>query len=101
MKRALPFRTRQAAKDIGQSIRDWRRLQIITSDELADMAGVSRSTLSRLENGDPSVSLATLLNICNAFALTDRVIDAVDPYETDYGRARASQNLPQRVRRPK
>ena len=101
MKRALPFRTRQAAKDIGQSIRDWRRLQIITSDELADMAGVSRSTLSRLENGDPSVSLATLLNICNAFALIDRVIDAVDPYETDYGRARASQNLPQRVRRPK
>lgn len=101
MKRALPFRTRQAAKDIGQSIRDWRRLQTITSDELADMAGVSRSTLSRLENGDPSVSLATLLNICNAFALTDRVIDAVDPYETDYGRARAPQSLPQRVRRPK
>lgn len=101
MKRALPFRTRQAAKDIGQSIRDWRRLQTITSNELADMAGVSRSTLSRLENGDPSVSLATLLNICNAFALTDRVIDAVDPYETDYGRARASQSLPQRVRRPK
>lgn len=89
MKRALPFRTRQAAKDIGQSIRDWRRLQTITSDELADMAGVSRSTLSRLENGDPSVSLATLLNICNAFALTDHVIDAVNPYETDYRRARA------------
>lgn len=101
MKRALPFRTRQAAKDIGQSIRDWRSLQTITSNELADMAGVSRSTLSRLENGDPSVSLATFLNICNAFALTDRVIDAVDPYETDYGRARASQSLPQRVRRPK
>ena len=89
MKRALPFRTRQAAKDIEQSIHDWRRLQTITLDELADMAGVSRSTLSRLENGDPSVCLVALLNICNAFALTDRVIDAVDPYETDYRRARA------------
>lgn len=100
MKRALPFRTRQTAKDIGHSIGDWRRMQGITSNELADMAGVSRSTLSRLENGDPSVSLATLLNICNVFALTDRVIDALDPYETDYGRARSSQELPQRVRRP-
>ncbi|WP_251157865.1 helix-turn-helix transcriptional regulator [Caniella muris] len=99
MKRAIPFRTRQAAKEIGQSIGDWRRMQNLKSEELADMAGVSRSTLSRLENGDPSVSLATLLNICNVFAVMDRVIDAVDPYETDYGRARASQELPQRVRR--
>lgn len=101
MKRAIPFRTRQTAKDMGQSVRDWRRLQGLKSDELADMAGVSRSTLSRLENGDPSVSLATFINVCNVFAVTDRLVDAVDPYETDYGRARSSQELPQRVRRPK
>ena len=74
-------------------------MQGLKSEELADMAGVSRSTLSRPENGDASVSLATLLDVCNTCVVTDRIIDAVDPYETDCGRARASQGLPQRVRR--
>ena len=60
-----------------------------------------RATISRLENGDPSVSFATFLNVCRAVFSLDDVVDATDPYETDYGRIRSEQALPQRVRKPR
>lgn len=98
MKRPTPMRTKLAAQEIGQSIASWRKLYGLTAQQLAEKANASRDTISRLENGDPSVSLATFLNICNALGVTDTVTAAVDPYETDFGRMRADQTLPQRVR---
>jgi transcriptional regulator with XRE-family HTH domain len=91
-------KTRLAAKSIGENIAAWRKLYGLTSQELADKANVSRATISRLENGDPSVSLETFLNACRTLQTLDAVVDATDPYLTDLGRARASQALPQRVR---
>lgn len=98
MKRPIPMRTKLAMKEIGENLQTWRKLRHITSAELADAAGVARATISKLENGDPSVSFATVINVCNAIAITDRLILATDPLDTDYGRARAGQLLPQRVR---
>ena len=72
----------------------------MTAEELAAKAAVSRGTISRLESGDPTVSFATILNVCRSLDILDRVVDATDPYETDLGRARSDQKLPQRVRRP-
>ncbi|MEG0757792.1 MAG: helix-turn-helix transcriptional regulator, partial [Raoultibacter sp.] len=83
----------------GENLATWRKLTGSTSQQVADRAGVSRSTVSRLENGDSSVSFATFLNVCRAMDVLDRVVDATDPYETDLGRARADQAIPQRVRR--
>lgn len=99
MKRPRSTKTAIASKLIGENIASWRKLYGITSDQLAQKANVSRSTISRLENGDPSVSLKTFLNVCRALTSLDAVVQATDPYETDYGRIRADQALPQRVRR--
>ncbi len=99
MKRPRSTKTAIASKRIGENIASWRKLYSITSDQLAQKANVSRSTISRLENGDPSVSLETFLNVCRALTSLDAVVQATDPYETDYGRIRADQALPQRVRR--
>lgn len=68
------------------------------AQELADRVSVSRATLSRLENGDPSVSFETFLRVCQGVGMLDKIPEAVDPYETDLGRIRADQALPQRVR---
>lgn len=101
MNRPVPMATKLAGKRIGENLSSWRRLFGITSQQLAERAAVSRATISRLENGDTSVSLATFLNVCRALETLDPVITATDPYETDLGRARANQTLPQRVRRPR
>ena len=68
------------------------------AQELADRVSVSRATLSRLENGDPSVSFETFLRVCQGVGMLDKIPEAVDPYETDLGRIRVDQALPQRVR---
>lgn len=40
-----------------------------------------------------------LLGVLRALGQLDALGKALDPYETDFGRARADQALPQRVRR--
>ena len=99
MKRPTPMRTRLASRTIGESLSTWRRIRDLTAQQVADKADVSRATISRLENGDPSVSLCTFLNVCNALGVLDEVTQAVDPYESDYGRLRVDQSLPKRIRR--
>lgn len=92
------IKTKLAARQIGENIATWRKLYGLTSQDLADKAAVSRATISRLENGDPTVSFETFLNACRALSTLDAVVKATDPYETDLGRIRADQTLPQRVR---
>ncbi len=99
MKRPVPVQSRIAAVRIGENLTTWRKLLGLTSQQVAERAAVSRATVSRLENGDSSVSFATFLNVCRALQTLDPVVEATDPYETDLGRARADQQLPQRVRK--
>lgn len=51
---------------LGQRIRDLRRKQDITGLELANLAQVSQSTISRIERDEQSPTIETLTNICNA-----------------------------------
>ena len=101
MKRPLSMKVKLSAKQIGEQLSTWRRLSGITSEGIADKAAVSRGTVSRLEHGDPSVSLGTFLSVLRAYSILDDVVDATDPYQNDYGQARADQLLPQRVRSPR
>ena len=97
--RPTPARTRQAAVALGDHLRTWRKLQGLTAQQLAERAGVNRSTIGRLERGESTVGLDVLLNVARALGQLDSLVTALDPYETALGRARAQQALPQRVRR--
>lgn len=97
--RPQPVRTRRAAETVGQHLTAWRKLQQLTGAQVAERAGIDRGTLSRLEHGDTGVSLGAALNVARALGQLDRLVGALDPYETDLGRSRADQTLPQRVRR--
>lgn len=76
----------------------WRKLRGLTQAQVADRADVSRSTLQRLERGDGAISLENTLRILRALGVLDGVAQALDPYESDVGRLRADEQLPQRVR---
>jgi transcriptional regulator with XRE-family HTH domain len=95
--RASP-RTVRAASQVGGNIATWRRLLDLTSEQVADRAGVSRATLSKLENGDLGVGLGVVLEVLRALGQLDALVEATDPMGTDLGRIRSEQAIPKRVR---
>lgn len=97
--RPTSFRTRQAADEIGQNLATWRKLLGLTAQQVAGRAGTTRQTVGRLERGDLGVGLDLFLEVVRALGVLDEVTRATDPYETAFGRARADQALPKRVRR--
>jgi transcriptional regulator with XRE-family HTH domain len=76
----------------------WRKLRGLTQAQLADRAGISRPTVRRLETGDGAISLENTLRILRALGILNELPRALDPYETDLGRLRSDEQLPQRVR---
>lgn len=99
MRRPSPAKVTLAAERIGQHVVTWRRLLGLTAETVAQRAGISAPTLRKLEHGDPTVTLETYLNVLRALGRLDEAVVALDPYETELGRARADQVLARRVRR--
>lgn len=97
--RPSPTKTRHAARDIGTHIKTWRLMTNMTAEQVCISAAISRPTLRRLENGDLGVSMETYLNVLRVLGVLNSVVKAHDPYDTDFGRARADDALPKRVRR--
>ncbi len=95
-----PPAIRRATREVGQHLSDWRRLQNLSAEQVADRAGVSRATVHRIETG-AGASLENILRIARALGVLDKVIAAFDPTTTDLGRARALDALPRRVSGPR
>jgi transcriptional regulator with XRE-family HTH domain len=56
-------------KRIGRNIRDIRKRTGVTLDYLAEEIGMTKSTLSKIETGKTSTSVATLLKIAEALGV--------------------------------
>lgn len=96
--RVVSARTRRAAKELGERCAEWRKLQNLTAQQVAQRAGISNPTLWKLESGDPGVSLGIFLDVARALGFVEQLLDSADPFETELGRARATQALPKRIR---
>jgi transcriptional regulator with XRE-family HTH domain len=93
-----PAPVRRALRTVGANVVTWRKLRGLTQAQLADRAGVARNTLNRLERGDGGISTENLLRILRALGVLESIQRALDPYESDVGRLRSDQGLPDRVR---
>jgi DNA-binding XRE family transcriptional regulator len=59
---------------VGYKIKEVRESLNMTQEELAEKSGVSRTTISALENGDPTTTSKTLVNIAKAMGVSvDRI----------------------------
>lgn len=96
--RGVPPSIRRAVAHVAEDVSQWRKLRGLTQAQLADRAGLSRNTLGRLEAGDGGISLENLLRVLRALGVLESLPKALDPYESDVGRLRAGEQLPQRVR---
>lgn len=96
--RSVPLPIGRAVRAIAEDVVIWRKLRGLTQAQVADRAGVSPKTVRRLEDGDGGITLENSLRIFRALGVLDSVPRALDPYETEVGRLRADEQLPQRVR---
>jgi transcriptional regulator with XRE-family HTH domain len=90
---------KRANRRVGEDVLTWRKLRGLTQAQLADRAGVGRATLVNLERGEGGITMESLLKILRALGILESLTRALDPYESDIGRLRAGEELPQRVRR--
>jgi len=88
----------RALHEVGDHLATWRKLRGLTQSQVADRANVGRGTITRLEKGDGGVSLDSVVRVLRSLGILESFLRALDPYESDVGRLRSDQQLPQRVR---
>jgi len=97
-KSTVPLPVIRALRKLGADIRDARRRRRIPVSILAERASISRTTLSRIEKGDPGVSLGNYATVLFALGMVDRLADVADPRHDAVGRELEEEHLPQRIR---
>lgn len=76
-------------------------LRRITMALMAERALVARSTLQKVEQGDPGVSLGVYATVLFILGMSERIADLADVGTDNVGLQLDEQRLPKRVRTAK
>lgn len=95
----LPFPVVRALRKLGHDIRDARRRRRIPVAVMAERASISRTTLAKVERGDPGVSFGTYATVLFVLGLVEGLGDLAAPGMDELGLALEEERLPQRIRR--
>src|SRR5580658_3563466 len=93
-----PVPVTRALRKLGHDIRDARRRRRSPVAILAERASISRTTLSKVEKGDPGVSMGTYATVLFTLGMNDRLADVADPRQDTVGRELEEEHLPERIR---
>ncbi len=96
-----PIPVSRALRKLGRDIRDARRRRRIPVAVLAERASISRTTLSKVEKGDPGVSAGAYATVLFTLGMADRLADVADPRHDAIGRELEEEHLPERIRLPR
>jgi transcriptional regulator with XRE-family HTH domain len=96
--RVTPLAVERALRILGEHVSNWRKLNRLTTAQVAERANISRETLRAIEQGKGTASTENLLRVLRIVGIMDSVVAAADPYQTDVGRLRMDEVLPKRVR---
>ena len=98
---ALPIPVRRGLRKLGRDIRDARRRRRIPAAVAAQRASISRTTLVKIERGDPGVSMGIYATVLFVMGLSERLADIADPKHDSVGLQLEEEHLPQRIRGPR
>ncbi len=93
----LPPVLMQALHKLGADIRDARRRRRIPTTVMAERAMISRTTLYKIERGDPKVDLGFFAMVLYVLGMMDRFADIADARFDLVGLALDEEHLPQRI----
>ncbi len=97
----MPLPADRALHKLGRDLALARRKRGISTNDMAARLFVSRDTLWRLERGDPTVAIGTLVTATFILNLHDRLANLAAPAQDELGLSLDEQRLPQRIHRPK
>jgi transcriptional regulator with XRE-family HTH domain len=84
---------------LGQRLKDARLRRRFSMETVCARAGISRPTLYKVENGDPSVAFGIYIQVLRVLGLVEDV--ALIAKEDALGRRLQDESLPQRKRAPR
>lgn len=97
-KHNLPFPVKRALIKLGQDIRNARKRRRIQIELMAERAMVARSTINKIEKGDPGVSMGVYATVLFILGMLDRLSDIADISYDKVGLDLEDETLPQRIR---
>ncbi len=93
----LPIPVRRTLRKLGGDMRGARRRRRVPTAVLAERASISRTTLVKVEKGDPGVSFGTYATILFSLGMLDRLSDLADIRHDDLGLMLTEESLPKRI----
>lgn len=96
--KTLPLPVQRALLKLGEDIRDARRRRRIATQIMAERASISRTTLNKVEKGDPGVALGSYATVLFVLGLHERLSELADIRADAAGLELAEENLPRRIR---
>jgi DNA-binding XRE family transcriptional regulator len=99
--KTLPHPVRRALKKLGSDLTDARKRRRISTTTMAERAMISRTTLVKVENGDPGVSIGIFATVLFVVGMADRLADIADASHDRVGLDLESEKLPKRISSPR
>jgi transcriptional regulator with XRE-family HTH domain len=94
----LPLPVKRALAKLGADIRSARLRRRISTTIMAARAFITRTTLLKVERGDPGVSLGIYATVLFVLGLTPRLADLADARADATGLQLEEERLPKRIR---
>jgi len=96
---SLPLPATHALRKLGRDLALARRKRGISTEDMAARLFISRSTLWRMERGDPTVSVGALATAAFVLQLHDRLANLAAPATDALALSLDERRLPKRIRR--
>lgn len=96
----LPIPVQKVLRILGKNISDARRRRRIAMELMSERCGFSRPTLSRIEKGDPNVSMGAYATALFVLGMSEQLARVADASHDIVGRELEEESLPKRIRSP-
>ena len=97
----MPLPVKRALAKLGGDIKAARLRRRIPTMLMAERAFIARSTLQKVEQGDPAVSLGIYATVLFILGMSERIADLAEPTSDSLGLQLEEGRLPKRIRRSK
>lgn len=93
----LPLPVKRSLRKLGSDLADARKRRRISTTTMAQRAMISRTTLAKVENGDPGVSIGIFATVMFVLGMTERLTDIADASHDRTGLDLETEKLPRRI----